>query len=163
MLFENVIIVANQPEPFKQIGIRTIPDIMPGCGPLGGIYTGLVNSTDDYNFMVACDMPFVNQNLVNYMLNCKEGSDCIIPSWNGKLEPLCAVYSRRCIEPVSLQLKIGDLKAANICSTVKTRIIHEKEIEGFDPSGLSFTNINTKEDYERISNVKDHGKLSRQV
>lgn len=127
---------------------RVVPDIIPSKGPLGGIYTGLVKSNSFYNFVVACDMPFLNQDLVRYLLEERNGYDVVVPEYKGRLQPLCAVYSKDCIRPIETELSRNSLKITDFFQYVRAKIITEKEIESFDPEKLCFVNINTPQDYK---------------
>ena len=141
--------IAN-PESNRRIGIEVISDILPEKGPLGGIYTALVKSDTFYNFVFACDMPFINQNLIRYMLKECRGYDITIADYNGRLQPLCAIYSKNCIEPIKKQLEKNNLKIRDFFDYVKVRKISKEEIAKFDSDGFSFSNINTPEEYQAL-------------
>lgn len=147
--FKDLIIVTNKPHLYKKYGIRTEPDILKGRGPLGGIYTGLITSLDKYNFIVACDMPFLNQDLIQYMLERINGYDIIIPERSSKLEPLCAVYSKNCLKPIQDELSRNNLKITDFFKQVKVRTITEKETARLNSDKPSFVNINTPQDYRK--------------
>lgn len=145
-IFKEIIIVANEIERFDFLGVKVVADIIPLKGPLGGIHTGLLNSNSLYNFIVACDMPFINQSLVRYMLEEIRGYDVTIAEYDGGLQPLCAVYSKNCIEPIEKQLSKDNLKVTDFFKDVKVRIITENNVARFDLKGSSFVNINTPDD-----------------
>ncbi|GBE27983.1 putative molybdenum cofactor guanylyltransferase [bacterium BMS3Bbin03] len=147
-LFENIIIVTNTPTDYEFPGIKLIKDIIPDKGPLGGIYSGLNFSSDFYNFFVACDMPFLNLDFIDYMCNRVEGYDLVIPYVNGRYEPLHAIYSKNCSVPIKMQLKENNLKITDFFNQVKINKINEQEISRFDPEFQSFININTIKDFE---------------
>ena len=146
----NVIIVTATEQPFLQsIGypkIRIVTDTYPGKGPLGGIYTGLATSDSVCNLVVACDMPFLNQALLRYMIQLSAKFDLVVPRWDGMVEPLHAVYSKGCLAPVESLLKQGTLNIAKLFTLVKVRYVEAEEIDRFDPKHLSFFNINTEAD-----------------
>ena len=149
-IFKEIIIVAHDLKQFDSSKTLVVPDIIPAKGPLGGIYTGLVKSNTFYNFVVACDTPFLNQDLVKFMLEGISDYDVVIPEHNEQLEPLCAVYSKNCIKPIAKELHGNNLKITNFLQYVKVRRITEKETAKFDSEGRSFVNINTPEDYRRF-------------
>lgn len=150
-LFKKIIIVTNSPQRYRNLnGVRIVTDLIPNRGPLGGIYSGLQASEDDYNFVLACDMPFINLDLISYMLKKIKGFDIVIPRYNRKFEPLYAVYSRNCIKPIENGLSRKNLKITRFLQYVKVRIISKKEITQFDLNGISFVNINTPNDYRRL-------------
>jgi len=84
---------------------RVVTDIYPGRGALGGIYTGLAASSSQYNLVVACDMPFLNQALLRYMMGISAGFDLVVPRLGDMVEPLHAVYSKSCLVPIERMLK----------------------------------------------------------
>ena len=106
-----IIVTAAKQFPSQFIGypkLRIVTDAYPGKGPLGGIYTGLAASDSFYNLVVACDMPFLNQALLDYMIQISASFDLIVPRLGNMLEPLHAVYSKGCLAPVECLLKQGN-------------------------------------------------------
>jgi molybdopterin-guanine dinucleotide biosynthesis protein A len=134
--------LANHPK------VKIVSDIFPGQGSLGGIYTGLVESSSFYNLVVAADMPFLNESLARYMIEKSDGFDFVLPRVNNLFEPLHAVYSKNCIAPIKSILEQGKKVIVELFDYVKVRYIEAEEIERFDPKHLSFFNINTKADLE---------------
>jgi len=126
--------------------LRVVTDIYPGRGPLGGVYTGLVTSESLYNLVVGCDMPFLNQDLLLYMIRLAQSFDLVIPRWKGMVEPLHAVYSKGCLSAMEGLLEQGTLSVNKLVSLVKVRYVEAEEIARFDPKHLSFFNINTEAD-----------------
>jgi len=126
--------------------IRIVTDTFPGKGPLGGIYTGLVASDSFYNLVVACDMPFLNQALLHYMIQLSADFDLVVPRWDSMVEPLHGVYSKGCLVPAESLLKQGTLSVTQLFTRVKVRYVEAEEIDRFDPKHLSFFNINTEAD-----------------
>ncbi len=133
--------------------LRKTIDTYSGKGPLGGIYTGLVESSSFYNLVVACDMPFLNQDLLQYMIGLTSDYDLVVPRVGKLVEPLHAVYSKHCLEPIEYLLKKGDLSIFNLFKLVKVRYVEAGEIERFDPKHLSFLNVNTEADLERAKEL----------
>ena len=132
--------------------IVTINDLYPESGPLGGIYTGLVHSVSTYNFVAACDMPFINISLLKYMLKLKDGYDAVVPRIEErKIEPLHAIYSRDSLDIMKEQLDLGRLKVHEALLRLNVRYIDHSELMQFGPQLLSFFNINSKQDLARAS------------
>lgn len=149
-IFGKIIIVTNNPHRYRRKGIKVVRDIIPDKGPLGGIYSGLMASTSFHNFVVACDMPFMNKALVRYMVKKKGDYDVIVPKIDGRFHPLFAVYSKKCIPAIEILLKQGKLRISNLFPKVKPLFLLKREAERFDEHLFSFTNINTKKDYYKI-------------
>jgi molybdopterin-guanine dinucleotide biosynthesis protein A len=125
---------------------RIVTDTYPGKGALGGIYTGLAVSNTWYNLVVACDMPFLNQALLHYMIQISPSFDLVVPRVGDLVEPLHAVYSKGCLAPIEGLLNQGELRVSALFDLVKVRYVEADEIDSFDPKHLSFLNINTKAD-----------------
>ena len=132
---------------------RVVTDIYPGKGAFGGVYTGLAESNSAYNLVVACDMPFLNQALLRYMMGLSAGFDLVVPRLGGLVEPLHAVYSKSCLAPIEKLLKQGNMEVRVLFDLVKVRYVESDEIDRFDPEHLSFFNINTEADLERARQI----------
>lgn len=135
---------------------RTAVDAFPGCGPLGGIYTGLTAARTEWSLAVACDLPFLSVPLLRYMARLRDGVDIVAPVVNGRPEPTHALYSRRCRPAIAARLQAGRLKTANLFSDVTVRYVDETEIRHFDPELLSFFNINRPADLARALELAQH-------
>ena len=148
----DIIVVTGREQSFPQLigypKLRIATDTYPNKGPLGGIYAGLAASVSFYNLVIACDMPFLNQALLDYMLQLSADFDLVVPQVGNMVEPLHAVYSKSCLAPMEWLLKQGKLSVTELFSLVKVRYVEAEEINWFDPKHLSFFNINTEADLE---------------
>lgn len=149
-IFSNIVIVTNSPQFYRDFGVVLISDIVSDRGPLGGIYSVLKQSEALYNFIVACDMPYLNPFLIKYMRSKINGYDLIIPELDGRLEPLHAFYRMTCLGVIENQLKNNNLKIASFFPYVRIKKISKEEFSQFDSEKLSFMNINTPKDYEKV-------------
>ena len=156
---KDIIIVTAKERTFAQLAnhpkVKIVNDILPGKGSLGGIYTGLIKSESFYNLVVAADMPFLNESLLRYMIKVADGYDFILPHVNTWYEPLHAIYSRNCIDPIKSILEQGKKVIVELFNYVKVRYVDANEIDQFDPKHLSFFNINTREDLERAKKITE--------
>jgi molybdopterin-guanine dinucleotide biosynthesis protein A len=131
------------------VRIKTVADIYPGKGPLGGIYSGLTASSSPRAIVVGCDTPFLRVGLLEYMTQICSTFDIVVPRIKDKVEPLCAVYSKNCLAPIQELLEQDERQIIKLFSMVKVRYIEEDKINNFDPEHLSFFNINSQDDLER--------------
>jgi molybdenum cofactor guanylyltransferase len=158
-LSKEIIIVTAKERSFTQLAdhpkVKTVFDVFPGQGSLGGIYTGLLKSNSFYNLVVAADMPFLNKALLGYMIEMSQGFDFVLPKVNNWFEPLHAVYSRNCLAPIESMLTRGKKVIVELFDYVKVKYIEAEEIDRFDPQHLSFFNINTPEDLERAKRISE--------
>jgi len=147
-----VFVVAPDPDPFSDLGLEVTPDIIPGCGALGGIYTAIARSPRDRTIVVACDMPFLSAALLRYMIERDDG-DLVIPRSRRGLEPLCAVYGSACAAPIRRNIERGALQASQLPEGINVVEIGPEIIERYDPDDLMFVNVNTPHDYARAQDV----------
>ena len=145
-IFEETIIVTKDPLTYEDLDVRIITDVQDITGSLVGVYSGLLSSSSDYNFIVACDMPLICEDAARYLINNSNGYDAVVPFCQGRLQPLHAVYSKRCIKPLKDLIDSGHMKITRLFEKVKTRKVEEEELKQIDPGFKSFININTKED-----------------
>jgi molybdopterin-guanine dinucleotide biosynthesis protein A len=157
-LSDDVIIVTNSPKRYNHLEARLVGDIYPGKGALGGIYSGLRAAANVYSLVVACDMPFLNLNLLRYMILLAREHDVVIPRIGELSEPLHAIYSKSCLEPIDRLLARGGLKIIDFFSEVQVRYIEKDEIDIFDPQHLSLFNVNTPGDLEEMKKRVRKGK-----
>jgi molybdopterin-guanine dinucleotide biosynthesis protein A len=129
--------------------LRTVADIHPGKGPLAGIHSGLIAASNQRAIVVSCDTPFLSVGLLEYMIQTCPGCDVAVPRMSAKIEPLCAVYSKDCVEPIQELLERNELKIIELYPMVTVRYIEEAEIDRFDPEHLSFFNINNQIDLDK--------------
>ncbi len=148
-LFTNILINTHSPESYTALGLPVIPDVVPGKGALGGIYSGLLHADTDYVFCAACDMPFLEPTLIRYMQSQTAGYDLLVPHAPDGFHPLHAIYSTRCQGVIEEFLDNDRLKISHLFSRVRTRYITVDEIQRFDPHYDSLLNINTPEDLEK--------------
>ncbi len=164
-LSPEIFIVISQKQARSSLSLYTYPeaktvvDLYPGKGSLIGIYTGLVHSTNFLNLVVACDMPFLNLDLLHYMVNISPGFDVVIPRIGDQMEPLHAVYSKNCAGPMKNLIEQGNLKITGFFDSVKVRYLGKEEMDRFDPERLSFFNINTEADLKKARMLAARDKI----
>lgn len=156
---QEIIVVVSQQQTsngyLQEYKVKIMADIFPNKGALGGVYSGLVASTNFHSLAVACDMPFLNTNLLNYMISLVQGFDVVIPHIGENTEPLHAIYSKNCVSPMAELLRQNKMRLADIVGLVKVRYVTETEIDRFDPERLSFFNINTPANLQRARELAE--------
>ncbi len=164
------IIVANDREAFSQFGLAVVGDVYPGKGSLGGIFSGLQAAHEPYALAVACDMPFLNERLLRYLISLAPGFDAVVPrapvpdmsfpapknpmppratkrtARERSLHPLHGVYAKDCLASIQSRLETDDLRVISFIETLRVRFVDGDEIDRFDPEHLSFFNVNTPDD-----------------
>ena len=151
-LVNEIIVVTNCPEKYHCYPVKLVSDEKPGLGPLMGLYCGLKASSAKYNFVAACDMPFLNSGLVKYMIDSSDAYDALIPEIDSQLHPLCGLYSRDCLPVIEEMLKQDRRDVRSIFPKLKVRYLVKEELAQFDKGLLSLVNIYTKDEYEKSLN-----------
>ncbi|HYA90321.1 MAG TPA: molybdenum cofactor guanylyltransferase [Thermodesulfobacteriota bacterium] len=154
-LFQEVIIVTNQMEFFKNFDSKIYNDLMPDKGALGGLYTGIFFSSFQYSFCVACDMPFIKKSLVEYLVKNIQNNDVVVPRTQDGLQPLHAIYSKNCLQPIEKIIEEGKYKIIDMYKMVRVRVVEEHEFLCLDPFRDSFININTPEELLSLRRDKE--------
>ena len=147
---DEVIVTTNRPQDYSFLDLPLYPDLIPGRGALGGLYTALSSATCEIVAVVACDMPFASPALIEAAsrLMVEEEADVVIPDSGGVLEPLHTVYRRdTCIPAIEEAIEADKWKLIAWFPQVKVRVLQPEEVKRYDPSGLAFWNLNTPEEF----------------
>lgn len=149
-LFEEVLLVTALPD--YEVGglpVRLVTDVIPDKGSIGGVYTGLKESRNVHCFVVACDMPFLNERVISRLCHMPAADLVIVRLLQG-FQPLHARYSKKCLAILEEMIQSGNLKIQNMVrdKRIATRILEESDISDLDPSLTSFMNVNTPSDWE---------------
>jgi molybdopterin-guanine dinucleotide biosynthesis protein A len=135
---------------------RRIADIVPGCGPLGGLHAALTEARGDAVFLVACDMPYVTAPLVDYLFSLASHADIVVPQTERGYHPLCAVYTRACLAPVAARLGERRLRMRELVGEMGTRVVTAEEVERFGDRHLLLANVNTPAEYAGLEALQGH-------
>jgi molybdopterin-guanine dinucleotide biosynthesis protein A len=149
-------VVVAQDSPPLQVDVPVLRDIVPNCGSLGGIYTGLRQAHTGHIFVAACDMPFLIPEAIRYLVSLKDPVDLVMARLETGLQPVHAIYSRRCLPVIeevlgARQIKLQDLAAH---PSLHVRLVSEQELMAIDPDGISFLNINTPADLDAARRIQ---------
>jgi molybdenum cofactor guanylyltransferase len=140
-------LVTNHPQQFLKWDLTIVTDIFDLRSSLTGIHTGLFYTNNPYAFFSACDTPFLKKELVEVLVEqIEEKIDIIMPETAAGFEPLCAIYSKRCLKPAEYHLKANKLKIQWAFRSNRIKNIPESLLRSVDPELESFFNINTPED-----------------
>ena len=138
--------MVGDPSLYAELGLPVVADRFPGQGPLAGIEAALAVTTCDANIIIACDMPAVRENLLEELFAA--GGDCAVPQHDdGRVEPLCAVYQRRCHSAIGAALAAGTRKVTDALRLFPLHGLAIRYVRVSDPA--AFANLNTPEDWRR--------------
>jgi len=148
--FKRIFVSTNTPELYFYTGAIMIGDVMPQKGPMTGLCSVLTLPGVSEVFVTACDMPFINVILVQYLVErWTDSVDAVIPVYRKKPEPLLGIYSKKIAGVMRDSVRKGEGSLQHFLSKISILYIGEEEIRQMDPEGKSFVNINTLEDYRR--------------
>jgi molybdopterin-guanine dinucleotide biosynthesis protein A len=152
-------VVASNGQPYEELGFRVVPDVLPNTGALGGVYSALRSARFDHCLVVACDMPLIDPGLLQYMIDLPRGYDVAIPvlpadrsdqGGSETFETLHAIYAKSALPVIERHLGAGRLKIADILESLRVSRIEQNVIRRYDPEFLSFFNVNSRADFEKL-------------
>ncbi len=131
-------------------GVRHVRDTFPGSGPMGGLHAALVEARGAATIVIACDMPYVTAALLGHLLSLTDAADVVVPRTERGYHPLCAAYTRACLDPIGRLLAARDLRVTALFDEVRVRMVTRDVLAAFgDPERL-LANVNTPEEYRSI-------------
>jgi len=140
-----IFLVTNSPAEYADLGLATLPDHYPGCGPLAGIHAGLRYSPQEWNFFLACDFPALQSSVIKEILTAPRTAQVILPETPEGLQPLCALWSKAALPAVENALQNQERRVQAALAKLQVKII----LPG-DPQMLF--NLNTSQDLLKLQN-----------
>ncbi len=153
-LTDDLLLSTNFPQKYQEFGLRMVPDIYPDKAALGGIYSAIHAARHSHLLVVACDMPFLNVALLEYLIELAHTADVIVPLVDPpQPETLHAVYSKSCLPAIQSRLLANRLRIIGFFEDVTVRYVEREEIAQFDPHFYSFINMNTPEEWRQVQQL----------
>ena len=149
---DEMLVTTNQPADFTFLNLPLFPDLKPGRGPLGGLYTALVSAKNSIVAVVACDMPFANGPLLEAAASIlvQEEADVVIAETPEGFEPLHAIYRREsCIPAIETAITLDQWRMISWFPQVKVRVLTAEEVDRYDPEHIAFWNVNTPDEFAK--------------
>jgi molybdopterin-guanine dinucleotide biosynthesis protein A len=148
--FQEVLVVIAQDSPPLGLDAKVVRDLVPECGSLGGLYTGLMQAATPWIFVVACDMPFLDQAVIAQFTSRRATADIVIAKLAARLHPMHALYGKQCLPVLEQMIQARQLKIQELVSYSSLRVQYVTDVDllTIDPSGRSFQNVNTPKDLE---------------
>ena len=153
---DELIVTTNRPDDYAFLNLPLFPDLKPGRGALGGLYTAIASAKHPIVGVVACDMPFASPSLLRAAsrLLAQEEVDVVIAKSGEGYEPLHAIYRREtCLPAIEAAISADQWRVIAWFPQVKVRILTTDEIKQYDPSGLAFWNVNTPEEFAEAEKI----------
>ena len=139
--------------PVLAVNVRTVPDLVPGLGPLGGLHTALEDTAADVVLLVACDMPYLSAPFLAYLASQCVETDAVVPQTERGYHPLCAAYARTCRPAVTGRLAGGQLAMKELLAGLRLRVVLAQDVERFGNRHRLLANVNTPDDLDRLDEV----------
>jgi len=163
---DEALITTNRPEAYAFLGLPLFPDLIPGRGALGGLWTALNAASQPLVAVVACDMPFINSALLlaERDLLLHHQADAVVPHLGGGVEPFHAIYRRAaCLPAIQSAIEAEKWRADAWFSQAEIVLMREEQVHKYDPQLLSFSNVNTPEELQQAEDLarmlEESGKL----
>jgi molybdenum cofactor guanylyltransferase len=149
-VFQEVLVVIAQDSLPLGVDVKVVRDLVSECGSLGGLYTGLMKATTPCIFVVACDMPFLDQAVIAQFTSRRATADIVMAKLAARLHPMHALYGKRCLPVLEQMIQERQLKIQELVSHASLRVQYVTEVDllTIDPSWRSFQNVNTPADLE---------------
>ncbi len=160
-IFNDVILITNDPADYEFLGLPLYEDIYKRLGPLSGIHSGLVHSSNDKNFIISCDMPLMTEQMIRYLVNYKTDKPVTVARAEGFIQQLCGLYSKSCLpeakeilketvdtESRSTEQKKRGCRVLNLLSRVSAEIIDAEKLPFYTPD--LYFNMNKIDDYRLV-------------
>ena len=154
-LTTDILLVGGSPAP-QGDSVRVVKDLVPGCGPLGGMHAALDAAAGDATMVVACDMPYLSARFLAHLLTLTADADAVVPRTELGHHPLCAAYTRACLAPAAARLARGHLKMLDLLDDVRVRVVTTEEIDEFGDHTRLLANVNTPADYGALEAIQGH-------
>jgi len=135
-----IIIVANN-DSYLKFNLPVYKDEFLDKGPLAGIYTGIKNANTEKNLILSCDVPYIQKDLIEFLISNSEKNEITVSLFQDKLHPLIGIYTKSCMPVIIDHIKRNELKVTTIFEKLKTKLL---DVNKFDSS--NFRNINTEND-----------------
>lgn len=156
LLADEVLVTTNRPEAYAYLRLPLYPDLVQGRGALGGLYTALSAANQPLAAVVACDMPFVNPDLLAYERDIllQKQYDAVIPLSSGFAEPFHALYRpESCLPAIQAAIQADLWRVDAWFGDISLRLVSEEESAAYDPHHLAFRNINTPEELAQAEDI----------
>ncbi|WP_071461448.1 molybdenum cofactor guanylyltransferase [Bacillus massilinigeriensis] len=159
-VFDDIILVTNDPETYEFLNIRTVPDAYPGQGPLAGLQAGLHASHYEENIVVACDMPFITAEIGMNIVKGLKHFDAVIPVIDEKQHPLFAAYQKRTAAVAKSCLEEGHLRMKDFLRNLDVFYLNEIALAAFGDvdTEKAFFNMNHPHEYDEAKKWTENRK-----
>jgi molybdopterin-guanine dinucleotide biosynthesis protein A len=147
---QDILVISNQPRILPS-SVRVMTDIIPQCGPLSGIHSGLYHAAYPTILVISCDMPFIvpeaAQTIIKYAAD--KQWDAVIPVYHEKFQPLFACYKKSSLAVIEQALRTGNYRVSSLCNLLHSFHVSEEMWPPTVNLELLFKNLNRFADYQQ--------------
>lgn len=162
-LSSDVVLVVDRADRYSHFlaafpDVRVVADVFPNAGPVAGIVTGLQAAGSGAHWVVPCDMPLLNRNVLQQLRDaCEPSWDVVVPEIDGEPEPLVAVYRDTALPKLRDYLESGRRSARRALAELRVKTIGEQTLRQLDPALVSFQNVNTHAEFTLLHKARVYG------
>lgn len=149
--FAQVVVISNSPEKYAGYEVDVSPDELVGLGPLGGLHAGLGRVAAEYAFVTACDMPYLREEPIRYLVTRLRAQDAVVPHWDGDIEPLHALYATRLRPRIAEATARGARALRDVLPQLEVEYVSQAAMAQVAGAEESFRNVNTPEEAARFA------------
>ena len=156
--FDECLLVTREPADFSHLDAAVVSDIFDLRSPLTGIHAGLLNMAADYAFCTSCDTPFLSRETIDILVGeISPEIDAVVPASGSHYQPLCAIYSKKCLPPIEDQLARRDAKVDRLFEKIRLKTVGYDRFKTADPALKAFFNVNTPADLQTAKAMLKNG------
>ncbi|MBI3088441.1 MAG: molybdenum cofactor guanylyltransferase [Candidatus Omnitrophica bacterium] len=159
---DELIVAVKDARAFRHLRATVVEDCVPDAHALGGLYTGLRAASHELGFVCGCDAPFLNPQLIRFLVGQADGYDLVIPKTARGLEALHAVYAKTALGAIERQLSHRQWDVKALVPKVRALVVEADDIHDFDPEELSLFNVNTREDVAKALLIKQDKQMRKE-
>jgi len=145
-VFDEIIVVSNNPKHYEGLNVKVVSDIIKGNTPIIGLHSGLVHSSNKYNYCIACDMAYLNFDFINYLISLVDNQEAYVSKYNKYIEPFNAIYSKKIIIKIESFLADKNYGFQRLVKKLDTHYIKEQIVSHYQEEMDMFKNINKESD-----------------
>lgn len=152
-LSDDVLVITGTERRYCELlDVPIFADEIKNIGPMGGLYTGLTHARSEYSLVVACDMPLFTRAIIDLLRSELDSSvRAVVPEVQGHRVPTLAIYHKECLAVIERLLTQGNTALQALLDSAPTKVIPETQLRIIDPELRTFTNLNTLEDWEKLT------------
>lgn len=149
--FAHVLVVSNAPEKYAGYAVDVTADELRGLGPLGGLHAALGRISARHAFVAACDMPYLREEPIRYLVSRLCDQDAIVPHWDDDIEPLHALYAARLRPRIVEATARGARALRDFLPEIEVDYVPQAAMAAVAGAEESFRNVNTPEEAARFA------------